>query len=295
MCTSASGGDAASGGARGRRSVEPPTAEVLTKPGIGSFRLEGAGEAAAIDVLSYRPHGFESRSPVLFVMHGTKRNAADYRDGWVSTADRYGCLLLCPRFPKRAYPGRAYHRGGVLDRKGTTRPASAWTFALIERLFDLVRDATGNTSRGYHLYGHSAGGQFVHRLALLLPETRLVAAAAANAGWYTMPTFGERFPYGLTGSGVTATTIGAALGRPLTVLVGERDVAPDDPYLRTSRRAREQGANRFERAHAFLAAARAEAARRGTGCAWRLETVPDAAHMDAEMMPTAARLLFETE
>lgn len=292
MSISAIGGDAAAGMVTGRRRVKTPTAEVLTKPGVGSFRLETA-EVAAIDVLCYRPHGFGSRSPVLFVMHGTKRNAADYRDAWVPTADRYGCLLLCPRFPRRTYPGRAYHRGGVLDRAGAVRPASAWTFGLIERIFDVVRDATGNTSRGYHLYGHSAGGQFVHRLALLLPETRFVAAMAANAGWYTMPTFGERFPYGLAGSGVTAEAVGAALGRPLTVLVGERDVAPDDPYLRTEPPALAQGANRLERARAFLAAARAEAARRGTGCAWRLETVPGAAHLDAEMMPAAARLLFE--
>lgn len=271
-----------------------PDAHALTRPGLGSFRYQtSAGGARGIDVRFYRPPGLTRDAPILFVMHGTKRNATDYRHAWAPMADRYGCMLLCPWFPRRSYPGRGYHRGGVLDRDGAPRPASAWTFTQIERLFDMVRDATGNTSRGYQLYGHSAGGQFVHRLALLLPETRLVAAVAANAGWYTMPTFDGRFPYGLAGSGVTAATIGAALGRPLTVLVGERDVAPDDPYLRTSRRARKQGANRFERAHAFLAAARAEATRLGTGCAWRLETVPDAAHVDADMMPTAARVLFD--
>src|SRR3712207_6943257 len=67
---------------------------------------------------------------------------------------------------------------------------------LFRSLFDFVREATGNPSEQYRIYGHSAGAQFVHRLALFVPEARFATAIAANAGWYTMPTFdGKKFPY----------------------------------------------------------------------------------------------------
>ena len=65
----------------------------------------------------------------------------------------------------------------------------------------------------YHIYGRSAGGQFVHRLALFVPEARCEAAITANAGWYTVPTFaGDGFPYGLKGSAATPADLAEPRG-----------------------------------------------------------------------------------
>lgn len=270
-------------------------ADELVRPGSGTFRYsygDGWGGVTSLDVRFHRPARFGSDSPILFVMHGTKRNAADYRNTWVPVAERHGCLLVCPEFPRANFRHGAYQFGAIVDAAGASRPRAAWTFEVVERLFDLVRDATGNASAGYYIYGHSAGGQFVHRLTLFLPEARYIAAAAANAGWYTMPTFREDFPYGLAGTSGSAEALGTALTRRLIVLVGAEDVAADDPHLRNSRRARRQGENRRERGYAFHAAARAEAHRLGVKPAWELVTVPGAAHSDAEMMPAAAAALF---
>lgn len=266
----------------------------LAVSGSSQFRCESAAgrRHPGLTVHMHRPASFGRGSPILIVMHGTKRNAADYRDTWVPLAERRGCLVVCPEFPKPPYTGAMYQKGGIIDRDAAPRARGEWTFGVIERLFDLVRDAAGNSSDGYHLYGHSAGGQFVHRLALFVPDARYVAAVAANSGWYTMPVLATAFPYGLAGSGLAPRELDRALGRRLIVLIGERDTCADDPYLRQSSRARRQGRNRLERGLAFFAAARLEAARRGVRLDWELAIVPGAAHVDAQMAPAAARALF---
>ncbi len=279
----------------GRPGLGQATA-ALAAPGpghFGGFFAEGSSGPCHLDVLFHRPARFGRASPILFVMHGTKRNAAEYRDSWATVAERYGCLVVCPMFPQHDFPRGAYQRGGVVDETGALRPVAAWALSAVERLFDLVRAATGNASAGYHLYGHSAGAQFVHRLVLLLPEARYVAAIAANAGWYTMPRFDEAYPYGLAGTGRGSADLRRVLGRRLTVLLGERDTDPEDAHLRNSRRARRQGRNRLERGTAFYTEARAAAASFGTALGWDLVTVPEAAHFDPDMMPQAGRILFD--
>ncbi len=268
----------------------------LIAPGAGSFRFtDDRGNAGRpLTVWYHRPPGLRDTAPIVFVMHGVKRDADNYRDNWTAAAERFGFLLLCPEFTKVDYPGRtAYQLGNLVDGAGEPLPKAAWTFGVIERLFDFVREATGNASERYHIYGHSAGGQFVHRLALFLPEARYATAVAANTGWYTMPTFGgRRFPYGLKGSAGTPETLKRALGNRLVLLLGEQDTDAEDPFLRQSKGARRQGKNRFERGQAFYAAASHEAAGLGVTLNWTLETVPGAAHFDQLMMPVAARALF---
>jgi len=269
---------------------------LLIGSGPGSFRFadDRSNAGKPITVWYYRPLHISDTAPIVFVMHGVKRDADNYRDNWTSAAERFGFLVLCPEFTKVDYPNRtAYQLGNLVDGAGEPLPKAGWTFGVIERLFDFVRETTGNASERYHIYGHSAGGQFVHRLALFLPEARYATAVAANAGWYTMPTLGgKRFPYGLRGSASTPETLKEALGNRLVILLGEQDTDAEDPFLRTSKGARRQGRNRFERGQAFYATAREEAARLGVTLNWTLETVPGAAHFDQLMMPSAAWVLF---
>jgi poly(3-hydroxybutyrate) depolymerase len=280
----------------GARLADHSEESPLIAPGAGSFRFaEDRGNAGRpLTVWYHRPPGLSDTAPIVFVMHGVKRDADYYRDNWTAAAERFGFLLLCPEFTKADYPDRtAYQLGNLVGGAGEPLPKAAWTFGVIERLFDFVRETTGNASERYHIYGHSAGGQFVHRLALFLPEARYATAVAANTGWYTMPTLdGRRFPYGLKGSASTPETLKRAFGNRLVLLLGEQDTDAEDPFLRQSKGARRQGKNRFERGQAFYGAARNEAARLGVALNWTLETVPGAAHFDQLMMPVAARVLF---
>lgn len=248
-----------------------------------------------LKVWHYRPRVPATDAPVVFVMHGVKRDAEYYRDTWKEAAERFGFLLLCPEFPARTYPRKAYQLGNLVDEDRRPLPEEEWTFKAIERLFDSVKEATGNVSERYSIYGHSAGGQFVHRLAMFLPEARYETAIAANTGWYTMPTFsGKRFPYGLRRSGNSPQRIKKAFDRRLVVLLGERDTDAEDPHLRQSAGARKQGANRLERGRAFYDTAIREAEKLGVGLKWELRTVPEAAHFDPRMMPAAARIISES-
>lgn len=262
--------------------------------GRGRFYfVEGRGGAAPLPVWYYRPPGFSESGPIVFVLHGTRRNAAEYRDSWTETARQLGFLLVCPEFPAGRYPRKAYQLGGMVGRSGERTPEGAWTFGKIERLFDFVQVLAGNTSDRYHIYGHSAGAQFVHRLALFMPGARFATAVAANSGWYTMPTYGgKKFPYGLRRSGLSREALKDAFSRRLVVLLGERDTNAEDPTLRRSSAIDRQGPNRFVRGSAFYATAIGEAARLGAALNWTLRVVPGARHCDPHMMPAAARALL---
>lgn len=264
------------------------------RPGPGVFRVTDHHvlPGKRIPVHYYLPTGFGPDSPILFVMHGTRRNASDYRDTWIATAERENALLLCPRFSRRHYSRHAYHLGNVVA-ESEALPPERWTFEVIEDLFDKIRAATGSTREHYDIYGHSAGAQFVHRLVLFCPHVRIGTAVAANAGWYTLPAFdGHAFPYGLRRSPATPYLLDAALGRKLVIMVGCDDRDADDAFLRNSRRACAQGEHRFERAHTFLRRGREHAADREIPCRWSLVTVAGAGHHDVEMMPAATEVLY---
>jgi hypothetical protein len=182
-------------------------------------------------------------------------------------------------------------------RRGRTARAK-WTYLAVEHLFDHVRSITGSKRRGYLLYGHSAGGQFVHRLVMLLPEARVERAVAANSGKYLWPDPAVTYPYGLGGivGRRDAKLLRKALGRKLLVLVGTRDTEEDekkDPDLPTSEQAAKQGKNRLLRARNFHQAARKTAAALGAAFRWKLHEVKDVAHSNSGMAPRAAELLFK--
>ena len=89
---------------------------------------------------------------------------------------------------------KTYILGNVYDDDGRRKVQEEWSFGVIERVFDCVKNALGLNAESYGFYGHSAGSQFVHRFLYFMPENRAHLIVAANAGWYTMPTFEQVFP-----------------------------------------------------------------------------------------------------
>ena len=203
-------------------------------------------------------------------MHGHGKNAKGYRDTWIEHADRYEFMVVAPLFDPEQWGGGGYSYGSVIGRDGRLQDASMWSFSVIEHLFDAIKGATGNQSAKYFIYGHSEGGQFVHRLVLLLPDARYARAVAANPGWYTMPRFDIKFPYGLGGSPATEGSLKKSLGREFVLMLGDRDTDPNHKDLRKTPQAMVQGAYRFERGQNYLQ--RSPAPRHGTEVHVRLET-----------------------
>ena len=268
-------------------------AEFKIGPGSFTFTDQKGDPEKPISVWYFKPPQYSGSSPVLFVMHGMQRNAQEYRDQWISYARQYGVLLVVPEFSEKAYPDEGYAQGNMFDSRARPIPENRSGFALVEHLFDYVRAQNNNHSSDYYLYGHSAGGQFVHRMLLFRPEARIRRAVAANPGFYTLPRFVETFPYGLEQTGLASEMLQRAFGKELTLLLGERDTLENQKNLNKSVGAMKQGSQRFSRGMNFFRVAQEESARRGLSLEWKLRTVPAAGHSNSQMAAAAAQALFE--
>ena len=243
-----------------------------------------------------RPATLAPDRPVVFVMHGTNRNADDYRDQWHDLAWEHDFLLIVPEFTDRDFPGaEGYNLGYRQDAKGKPRPRALWSYSAIEPLFDDVRGRFSMDTNRYALYGHSAGAQFVHRYIFYVPGARVAQIVPANAGWYMMPDYQAAYPYGLGASGVGAEMLQRALALPVTVLLGGADTDPDHTNLRRTPEALAQGTHRLARGQAFFAMALDRSIQAGVPFNWRLEVVPGVGHRNALMAPSAVPFLVPAQ
>jgi pimeloyl-ACP methyl ester carboxylesterase len=258
-------------------------------PGDSSFVFTDAKGHAdrPLRVYAYRPARCDASCPMVFSIHGVSRRAANYRDYWKPAADRYGLVIVAPEFSKQHWSGyNEFDARAEPDRE-------KWAFSVIEHLFDEV----GEGRKVYTIFGHSAGGQFVHRMAFYLPANRATTMAAANPGWYAMPEWrkdkgADPFPYSLVDSGVAEGDVREALRRRFFLLLGDKDTDPNHKDLRRSREAMKQGATRWERGQNYYKAVSATAAELGEKLAWRLVEVPGVAHQGGPMSRAAADAIF---
>ena len=73
------------------------------EPGAGSFvfRDPFGNKDKPITVWYYMPENVDADVPVVFVMHGVRRNGQEYRDSWVKYAETEKFLLLVPEYLER--------------------------------------------------------------------------------------------------------------------------------------------------------------------------------------------------
>jgi poly(3-hydroxybutyrate) depolymerase len=162
-----------------------------------------------------RPSDHHSGMPVLFVHHGVGRNGRDYRDYWLKLVDTAGIFAISVEFPEASFPEHLwYHFGNLHDKDGTPNRREEWTFGIDERLFDRLRTQGVTNRRSYGLFGHSAGGQFVHRMVSFGFRDRVAVAISANAGTYAMPDLATPWPFGLGQTEVDVDGLRALLRLP---------------------------------------------------------------------------------
>ena len=232
--------------------------------------------------------------PVVIVQHGMSRNGAEYCDAWVPMAEKHGFLVVAITFPKEAWPDAVtYNNGHVLAEDGTLRPRECWSNAIPGRVFGLLREAGVTAREKAYLWGHSAGGQFVHRLLTMQPHGIFETAGAGNSGWYMLPTLDLPYPDGLGGIGLTRDDVVRFLGYPLVIFSGDRDIDGTTENFPKHESAMAQGPNRFARAQFFLDYGRAEAAKLGVPCRWTRVVVPGVAHEGMKMSAFAAQYWFD--
>lgn len=270
-----------------------PQAQVVNIPtGKSSFIYRDA-KGREIKVFSYKPASFAATSTIWFTMHGLGREAEKTRDEWLAAADINGLLILAPEFSEANFPKSADYTFGDINGADFSRS----NYATIESLFDSAVAATSSTQKVYGLYGHSAGGQFIQKMMMLMPTVRADFAIAANAGWYLLPTCNEisgaaaAFPYSFAKGPYSVADCPAALARGLSrnvlILLGAEDREPNHPQLSKTVGAMLQGTNRFDRGSFFIEQMRIAGEAQKKAHAWKAQVVPGIGH-DASLMAQSA-------
>jgi hypothetical protein len=256
-----------------------PAAAQAIPAGMGQQTIDLVG--TRIPVFTYRPAGC-SDPALLMVFHGVARDADHYRDYALPLADRHCLLVVAPRFDRRVFPSWRYQRGGIVDENGAVQNPRDWTGRLVLDLVDWVRRQEGRPL-AYSFLAHSAGSQFLDRVAAFVP-TEAKRIVVANAGTYVLPSLTVDAPYGL--GKVYAAAQGEAqlrryLEQPLTIYLGEDDSRDDE--RNDTPQARAQGASRLQRGMNTFNAAKALAQARGWTFNWRLVELPGVGHNAREM------------
>ena len=211
-----------------------------------------------------------SADPRLVVcIHGASRNVDQYARLLAAYAEMYGAVLLVPHFSAARYPD--YQR---LGRVGRGRRADL----ALHRIVAEAAAMAGAADDRFHLFGFSAGAQFVHRYAMAYPH-RVASAVVANAGRFTLPDATRRFPRGIRSTsklpGVRFDP-DAFLRVPIRVIVGTRE--PEAEVVTLPRRLKpvaDRGAVRAERAREWVAAMQDACRERGVESAVACEELPD--------------------
>ena len=258
-----------------------------------SFTFKSPDNPEITVFYSLPPH-VDAKTKVLLVMAGRSRNADNYLDSWLDWASKNNYLVVAPLFDEKNWPEPlGYNYGNIAagrEANNTANPRSKWAFTVVEQLFDEVKKRFSVNVQKYDLFGHSAGGQFVHRFMLFYPENRVRQAIAANPGFYTLPDRNSTFPYGLKNSPIPVSDkqLKGWTDSNILIMRGTADILRTE-NLRQTPEADAQGKNRFERALYMYNAVK----NTNPKTKWRLIDVPGIAH-DQKGMAVGAQKVLES-
>lgn len=238
---------------------------------------------------------------VLFAMHGADRDGKVNRFVWQEFAEADGFVVIAPEYAKPQFLENDYQFGGVYSPEGELNPRERWTYNTVEDIFDLFRKWTGSRAEVYDIWGHSAGGQFVHRFTLAMPQARISTAVAANPGSWTFLSAdgikGESgkiygWPYSIHGTPFAERDIlEKFFSRKLIVQLGNLDTEISGAHVPTDEAALAQGAHRFERGRNFYKESRALAKEMGVAFDWKKIEVEGIGHAGRGMTYGKYRLV----
>jgi pimeloyl-ACP methyl ester carboxylesterase len=253
--------------------------------GFDQLKFSAAG--VEIKVFIYRPPDCANPS-LLFVFHGLNRKAESVRKKAVKIAQNACLMVFAPLFDKDRFPNWRYHRAGVV-RKGEVQPVSRWTAPIFHDLLDLARKLTrketGSRNVKLYLFGHSAGAQFLSRIAAYSPPLNVDRIIIANPSVYVAPLLSVSAPYGFAGvfpSVQAQHKLKAYLSLPITIYLGQQDTG--DKNLVKNKSAMQQGLNRLDRGRKIFRLARDIARQHGWPFKWQLVEVAGVGHSSRGML-----------
>jgi poly(3-hydroxybutyrate) depolymerase len=242
--------------------------------GVGHSEIEVNSQS--IEVFTFKAEKYDG-GPLIVACHGKKRGAELARDNLKPLADKLGAIVVAPLFDDLRFPQEAYQRGGI-TKFGRLQESKDWTVSYIDAIVAQVRLQEGNPKLSFYLLGHSAGGQFLERLAAI-KNSAAVRIVAANPGSHIFPTRDVPYPHGFGGLPEEMSNDEALkryLAQPLTIYLGSADLGDKD--LPDDEAAVEQGATRYERGKNCFRFAEDLAKKNGWPFHWRLVEAPDVNH-----------------
>jgi pimeloyl-ACP methyl ester carboxylesterase len=265
--------------------------------GAGSFTYTYSvtNFSKTMNVYYYIPENKTETTEVLIVLHGDGRNAKDYRDALITDAQTKGFIVIAPEFSEQNFPnGDGYNLGNVFidgdnPTATTLNPEAKWSFSIIEPLFDFVKTQINNSTPTYALFGHSAGGQFVHRFLMFKPNARINKAVVSAPGWYTFPNM-VIFPYGRNQSPLQNMNLSTFFAKNIHIQVGKNDNDPNAAGLRHNAFADAQGLNRKQRAENYFQFCQQLAGNATFN--WNFHVIENANHDYVKASKNAVNLLF---
>lgn len=279
---------------------EPPTAH---EPGQLTEAEDVFGTFYA-----YVPTTIPEEPEVLVLVHGTPQegetagSSAEYlATSWIDFAEEQGFILITPTFNQENFSSRLgdHALSGYRGLFGRQIGADEWVLRLVRA----HQEAFGSASKRFHLYGHSAGGQFTGRFLVTHPEY-IKSAVISSAATYPQPNTEVAWPFGMGELHADVEwapdtvlhvdivpdreTWLAATQVPLAVIVGLNDTGELPASLIPGQR----GNNRYVIARNWVADMAAFAEANGLESRFRLEIVPGIGHSMSGLMPYSREALI---
>ena len=103
-----------------------------------------------VDVHYYIPASGDVRHmPIVFVFEGADRGYTYLLKAWKQEAEKHKFMVFIPHFDLERFPLPDYQEIGVMDDKDhTIRPAEKRTPALVDKIFEYVRQSSGSERKG---------------------------------------------------------------------------------------------------------------------------------------------------
>lgn len=286
--------------------------------GSGKFLVEGGfTKEKTIEVHYHLPSNFDADSNVLLVVPGAGRNADSYRNSWIEVSEKFNVLVVSLMYREDDYDYGAYHLGNLMTNLNLTKSVefdensnnvflnedkfsaelntnrNQWIFNDFDRIFKLVVNKLKASQTEYDIFGHSAGGQILHRFAIFQPSSSANRIVAANSGSYTLPDKGVDMPFGVKNMRLSEVELRASFQKNLTLLVGELDNENEKGgLLLRSPTVDKQGLHRLARGKYFFNQSKRIAKDLNFKCNWKLKIVPNVGHDQKKMAMAAADMLY---
>ena len=255
-----------------------------------------------VEVFYHIPDGDISTMPILMSFHGSSRDGDNHRDYWIDMANANGFMVFAPEFSSANYPGLGdnYIMSNIFDdgdnpSTATFNDPSEWTGSILDPLFEYIKAEISGSQIDYSAWGHSAGAQFLHRLLMYLPSSKIKVAICSNAGWYTVPENAVSYPYGTANSELSDAAIVSFLSKQLIVHLGENDTTPSTSNggpRNNNTLNNQQGFTRFDRGEYFFNTSQNLAQTLTVPFNWEQHNVPNVGHNPQLMANDALQYLL---